>query len=59
MENTPITQHKIYVENSKSIEKPRPLSRDNQRKNIHYVENYYNHTFRNNFLSSKSQIHDS
>ena len=32
MENTPITQHKIYVENSKFGEKPRPLSQDNQRK---------------------------
>ena len=49
MENIPITQHKIYVENSKSGEKPRPLSQDNQRKNIHYVENYYNHTLINNF----------
>ena len=38
MENTPITQHKIYVENSKSEKKPQPLSKDNQRKNIHYVK---------------------
>ena len=52
MENIPITQHKIYVENSKSREKPRPLSQDNQKKNIHYVENYYNHTLIN-FLSPK------
>ena len=27
-------------------------------KNIYYVENFYNHIFKNNFLSSKSQIHD-
>ncbi|GAY64609.1 hypothetical protein CUMW_234810, partial [Citrus unshiu] len=58
MENTTITQHKIYLENSKFGEKPRALSRDNQRKTIHYVENYYNHTLRNNFLSLKPQIHN-
>ena len=58
MENTTITQYKIYLENSKFGEKPRPLSRDNQRKTIHYVENYYNHTLRNNFLSLKPQIHN-
>ena len=57
MENTPIKQHKIYVENSKSGEKPRPLSKRQPEKNIHYVENYYNHTLRNNFLSPKPQIH--
>ena len=57
MENTPITQHKIYVKNSKSGEKPRPLSKRQPEKNIHYVENYYNHTLRNNFLSPKPQIH--
>ena len=59
MENTPITQHKIYVKNSKYGEKSRLLSKDNQRKNIHYVENFYNHFLINNFLSPKSQIHDS
>ena len=32
MENTSITQHKIYIENSKFEEKPRPLLQDNQRK---------------------------
>ena len=58
MENTSITQYKIYMENSKSGEKPRPLSQDNQRKNIHYAKNYYNHTLRNNFLSPKPQIHN-
>ena len=47
------------MENSKFEEKPRSLSRDNHRKNIYYVENYYNHTLMNNFLSPKSQIHDS
>ena len=59
MENTPITQHKIYVENSKSGEKPRSLSKDNQRENIYYVKNFYNHFLKNNFLSPKPQIHDS
>ena len=29
MENTPITQHKIYIENYKSGEEQRPLSKDN------------------------------
>ena len=57
MENTSIIQHKIYVENFKSEEKSRPLSRDNQRKNIYYVKNYYNHTLKNNFLLLKPQIH--
>ena len=32
------------MENSQIGEKPRVLSKDNQEKNIHYVENYYNHT---------------
>ena len=58
MENTPITQHKIYVENSKSGEKPRPLSKWQPEKNIHYMENFYNHTLINNFLSPKPQIHN-
>ena len=58
MENTPILQHKIYMENFKSREKSRPLSKDNHRKNIHYVKNYYNHTLINKFLSPKPQIHN-
>ena len=32
MENTSITQHKIYVENFKFGEKSRPLSEDKQKK---------------------------
>ena len=57
MENTPITQHKIYVENSKSGEKPQPLSRDNQRKII-TMWKIITTTLRNNFLSPKPQIHN-
>ena len=34
------------MENSQIGEKPRVLSKDNQEKNIHYVENYYNHTIK-------------
>lgn len=53
MENTPITQHKIYVENSKSGEKTTAVIKRQPEKNIHYVKNFSNHIFRNNFLSSK------
>ena len=57
MENTPITQHKIYMENSKSGEKPRPLSRDNQRK-IFIIWKIITTTLRNKFLLPKPQIHN-
>ena len=43
MENTPITQHKIYVENSKSGKKTTAIVTRELEKNSHYVENYYNH----------------
>ena len=58
MENTSIKQYKIYVENSKSGEKTTAVvTRQPEKKNIHYVENYYNHTLIN-FLSPKPQIHN-
>jgi len=57
MENTPIKQHKIYVENSKYGENPRPLSQDNQRK-IFTMWKIITTTLRNNFLSPKPQIHN-
>ena len=57
MENTSITQHKIYVENSKSGEKSQSLLRDNQRK-IFTMWKIITITLRNNFLSPKPQIHN-
>ena len=57
MENTPITQHKIYMENSKWRKTTAVVERQPE-KNIHYMENYYNHTLINNFLSPKPQIHN-
>ena len=58
MENITITQHKIYVENSKSGEKPRPLSQDNQRK-IFTMRKIITTTLSEiNFLSPKPQIHN-
>lgn len=38
--------------------KTRPLSKDNKRKNNHYLKNYYNHILINNFLSPKPKVHD-
>ena len=57
MENTPITQHKIYVENSKSGEKPRPLSRDKQRK-IFTMWKIITTTLSEINFSPKPQIHN-
>ena len=57
MENTQITQYKIYVENSKSREKPRLLSQDNHSK-IFTMWKIITTTLRNNFLSPKPQIHN-
>ena len=57
MEYTPITQHKIYVENFKSGEKPQSLSQDNQRK-IFIMWKIITTTLKNNFFSPKPKIHN-